>query len=237
MPADSADAREIEKLSRDWREKWLVSLESQIFNLHHRRQVHDDLMHLLDAQGHPQKGIFQDFFHGMYIESQAMAIRRQADRGSDTISLRRLIGQLEEHRDKLTREWYINRWMSGRSLNSPDQRERLEAEMHLAHANSAFDKFTDKSGDVCIGRRRLCADRAQLDTIVGRVERYATENIAHTLVDPEAKTVTYGEFNAAIDQLGDMLRRFHLIIDQGGLMSATPVIQGDWKGPFRTPLA
>lgn len=41
----------------------------------------------------------------------------------------------------------------------------------------------------------------------------------------------------AVEHLGEMLRRYYLLINQGGLMTVTPTIQGDWKGPFRKPLA
>lgn len=63
------------------------------------------------------------------------------------------------------------------------------------------------------------------------------EHIAHVALDPSPEVVTYAEFDAAITHLGKMLKRYHLLITQGGLVSATPVIQGDWKGLFRKPLA
>jgi hypothetical protein len=165
-----------------------------------------------------------------------MAIRRQADDDRRTLSLRRLIGQLEQHRRKFTRAWYVPRWVGDRDLKAADERERLEARFHSDAANAAFDRFTDKPGDECVGGRQLQADREQLLALTEAVSRYANATVAHLEQQPDDVTVTYAEFHRALDHLGEMLRRYYLLINQGGLVSTTPAIQGDWKGPFRKPL-
>jgi hypothetical protein len=228
---------EIDALLVEWESVWLESLSLQVYDLHHRRQLHDEFMAMLDAQDHPDTDIFRDAFHRMYIEAQVMAIRRQADNDSRTLSLRRLIGQLEQHRLQFTRDWYVQRWLGDRNPNSPNERERLEAQFHLDAANEAFQRFTDEPGGVHLGARRLQDDRQQLLAITEAVVRYANTTVAHAEREPENVTVTYADFHGAVEHLGQMLRRYYLLINQGGLMTATPTIQGDWKGPFRKPLA
>lgn len=93
----------------EWKDVWLRSLTAQVYELHHRRQIHDEFMEMLDSQDHPDTDIFRDAFHRMYIESQVLAIRRQADDDSRALSLRRLIGQLEQRRRDFTRTWYVAR--------------------------------------------------------------------------------------------------------------------------------
>lgn len=228
---------EIDALLVEWEGTWLTSLRQQVYDLHHRRQLHDDFMAMLDAQDHPDTDIFSDAFHRMYIEAQVMGIRRQADDDPRTLSLRRLIGQLEAHRRQFTRAWYVARWLGERDTDASDERERLEARFHLEAANDAFDKFTDKPGAPHLGGRRLQADRQQLLDVTQDVVRYASATVAHAERDPDSVTVTYADFHRAVDHLGEMLRRYYLLINQGGLATATPTIQGDWKGPFRKPLA
>jgi len=58
----------------EWK-TWLEALETQIYVLHHRRQIHDEFMEMLEAADDGDQ-TFRDAFHGMYIESQVMAIRR-----------------------------------------------------------------------------------------------------------------------------------------------------------------
>lgn len=227
----------MDELLSEWKGVWLQALRQQVLDLHYRREVHDELLQMLDAQDHPDTGTFRDVFHRMYIESQVMAIRRQADDDPRTLSLRRLIGQLEQHRREFTRSWYVERWMAGMDPSSPDKQTRLESKMHLEFAHDAFDRFTDRRGDPCLGGRRLHQDREDLLSPTAAVVRYANAVVAHAERGPDNVHVTYDEFHAAITHLGDMLRRYELLIGQSGLASATPTIQGDWKGPFRRPLA
>lgn len=227
----------MDELLAEWNSVWLESLETQIYDLHHRRELHDGLMEMLDAQDHRDTDIFRDAFHRMYIESQVMAIRRQADSDSMTLSLRRLVGQLEARRREFTREWFVRRWMGERDPESADERERLEARLHLRMANDAFDKFTDSPGDAHLGGRSLQRDRETLVSITDDVVRYTNATVAHAEQSPNDVHVTYNDFHRALEHLGEMLRRYYLLINQGGLVSAKPTIQGDWRGPFRRPLA
>lgn len=230
------EAVDIDALLVEWETVWLESLAYQVYELHHRRQLHDEFIGMLDAQDHPDTGIFRDAFHRMYIEAQVMAIRRQVDEDPTTQSLWRLIGQLDAHRHHFTRDWYVKRWLGGRDPESPDERERLEARAHLRAANGAFDKFTDEPCGRKLGGRRLQEDRQRLLDMTDGVVRYANKTVAHAERAPQHVTVTYADFHNAVEHLGDMLRRYYLLINQGGLATATPVIQGNWKGPFLKPL-
>ena len=210
-----------------------VSLEPlyrQILELNHRRQLHDEFVELLEAQGHPQRGIFGEAFHRMYLEAQCLAIRRQADDDSRTLSLRRLIGQLEQHRKHFTREWYVGRWL-GR-----EPRDEADRKFHTKMANDAFDRFVDASKPDQLGGRMLQADREALQAATESVVTYVNSYVAHAEHEPEQRETTYDEFHKAIEHLSEMLKRYYLLINQGGLVTSTPVIQGDWKGPFRQPL-
>lgn len=206
----------IDELLAEWEDVWLESLKYQVYELHHRREIHDEFMDLLEASGHPDTEIFRDAYHGMYIEAQVMAIRRQADDDPRTLSLRRLIGQIEPHRRKFTRSWYVSRWMDGVAPESDEERERLEAQLHLRMANDAFDQFSDAVGDEVLSGRRLQEDRAQLVATTDQVVRYANATVAHAERTPGDVKVTYGDFHRALDHLGQMLRRYYLLINQEG---------------------
>ncbi len=166
-----------------------------------------------------------------------MAIRRQADDDKRTFSLRRLIGQLEQHHREFTREWYVRRWLGNGDRASPDERARIKARTDLKLANAAFDKFTDKPGDTHLSGSRLQEDSDRLLETSEGVLRYANSVVAHYERSPKDVLVTYEDFHAALDYLSEMLCRYYLLISQDSLMKTTPVIQGDWKGPFRKPLA
>ena len=84
------DGKTIDELLVEWDRDWLESLELQIYDIQHHRQLNDEFMELLDGQDHPDTDIFRDAFHRMYLESQVMAIRRKADdRGTGRVSVTR----------------------------------------------------------------------------------------------------------------------------------------------------
>lgn len=232
----ATDEPSIDDLLAQWEGIWLDALKHQIYDMNHRRQVHDEFMVLLEQQDHPDTDIFGECFHHMYIEAQVLAIRRQVDNDPRTLSLRRLIGQLESHRRQFTRSWYIARWLDGRDPSSEDLHERELAKLHLELANGAFDQFTDGPGDEQLGCRRLQKDRERLLQMTEKVVAFANAVVGHTQKVPLDIEVTYNDFHQALEHLGEMLQRYYLLINQGGLVTTTPVIQGDWKGLFRKPL-
>lgn len=226
----------IDELLKDWEERWLKSVGEQIYRLHHRRQIHDEFLEMLDADRNPDAVTFADEFHQMYLESQTLAIRRQADDDHRSLSLRRLIGQLQEHRKEFTRAWYVERWIGDLDVHSTDERSRLYAEFQHGMANDAFDQFTDEPRGEVLGGRRLSDDRDELLAITAKVVDFVNENVAHVAAEPSAAPVTYEEFHGALAHLESMLKRYYLLINQGALITATPEIQTDWKAPFRRPL-
>lgn len=200
-----------EQLLVEWDGIWLESLKSQIYDIQHRRQLHDEFMEMLDGQEHRDTHIFRDAFPRMYVESQVMAFRRQADDDKRTLSLRRLIGQLECHHREFTSEWYVSRWLDDGDRASLDERARSKERMDLKRANAAFDNFTDNPGDPHLSRSRLQADRDKLLSITEGVVIYTNTMVAHAERTPEDVGITYADFHEALDHLSEMLCRYHLL--------------------------
>lgn len=216
-----------------WSE-WIERLENRVLDLNHRRQLHDEFMALLDGQDHRDTVVFQDAFHHMYLEAHTIGIRRLVDGDRRTISFKRLLGQLEEHRNEFTRDSYVRRWVDG-PAESPKLRDEVDQRFHTTMANRAFDRFSEM-GDA-LSRRVIAQDRDQLDRATERLVQYVDEHVAHLAASPTNDAPTYDEFHRALDHLGGMLQKYRLLIDQVSLAWTTPTIQGDWKGPFRKPLA
>jgi hypothetical protein len=168
----------------------------------------------------------------MYLEAQTIGIRRLVDGDARTISLRRLIGQLEQHRAQFTREVYVNRHLAGAARRQPlDAQDR---QFHTSMANHAFDQFSESGAS--LSRAVLSHHRDELDQVTRSVVRFVDERVAHLATSPEDEPPSYDEFHHALKVLGEMLQRYRLLIDQVTLAWTTPAIQSDWKGPFRQPL-
>lgn len=226
----------IDELCIDWLEEWIPRIQQEIHDLHHRREIHDGMMEMLDRAGDADTGVFRAAFHRMYLESQLTAIRRQADTDSRTISLRRLIGQLNHHRSEFTRDWFVDRWLAGFGEGRDETRNQIEINMHTEMANLAFDKFADDGSPNRLGGRALAADLERLSSATSAVSRYVDTQVAHSDRSAPPVETTYDEFHASMDELGALLQRYHLLITQNSLVSAKPTIQADWRRPFRSAL-
>lgn len=65
-----------------------------------------------------------------------------------------------------------------------------------------------------------------------RVHNYVDQFVAHKQESPKAVTATFEDVDAAIDQLGELLQKYLLIVQNERLMLDT-VMAGDVMAPFR----
>jgi len=231
MVSDDDLTPDIDTALADWEALWLPSITSQVFNMQHRRQLHDEFVELL-SDGRPTGGgIFEQFFHQIYLEAQTLSVRRQCDKDSRTLSLRRLVGQLEKHRADFTRVWYVDRWMEAWRMNHP-QGDADDEEFQRWTANHTFDAYTDLPGDDVLGHRRLQKDRAALLEVSKKLIDLVNRTIAHADGRGKIEDVTYAEFHAAMDYVAAMFERYYLLISRSSLVSSTPVVPLDWLAPF-----
>jgi hypothetical protein len=228
---------DVEALVVRLQDPWLSTIYREIIEMHHRKEIHDGMRDMLEAQAHSDVGYFWEAFHRMYIESQTTGIRRQTDDDSRTLSLRRLLGQIQENRKLLTRAWYVGR--ARRTVSAEEVADDdLVGELSQASlASNDFDQFTDSPGDEYISLKKLDADRRLLLETSKKVTDYVDTVVAHTDEHPTPDPPTYNEFEESIRVLGDMLKRYFLLIKGNSLADVTPTIQGDWQRPFRTALA
>jgi hypothetical protein len=211
---------------------WTERIFKETVNIYHRRVVYESMLEMLREQNHPDAGLFFETYNDQYIEAQAMAIRRQADDNDRTVSLRRLLRRLDRHRAFITREWYHDRM-----LRPSDGHEDWRGdEFHQYVTDNRFDVFTKRAGDSKLWRKRILDDIKSLVAASETVVDYANTNIAHLQID-EPSTVTYDEFNDAINSLGALAQRYYSFVHGSSLPSLTPTVEGDWRGPFRSPLA
>ena len=57
----------------------------------------------------------------------------------------------------------------------------------------------------------------------------------HRALERYRGAATFADLNTAIDELGHLLARYWLLLNQGGMVSVEPVIQEDWEAALRVP--
>lgn len=204
-------------------ERWGNHLEriiQETYRTHHYRQLYRGLAEITQAADLPPSSIF-DAFGIWYITAQTASIRRQLDRTRGTVSLWRLLDDIARNPDVASRDRHVAVWL----------RNTAEPVVDEAHAN--FDRFAGGREHDQIAVRLVRADLDELRGVGEVVERYANEAVAHTTVDETRTVLTYVELNTAIDHIGELVKKYASLLKATILWQLEPVIQHDWKAPFR----
>jgi hypothetical protein len=216
-------------------EKWMrwidetitnnVSITYDVSSMLLRREAWLEVASILQRNGQLPDSYWWKFMRDTYVDTQAVAVRRQADTHRDAASLGKLIQQIRDDPVKLTCEWWLTLW------DTPaNEVDRLFAE----------GKWAEEFGG-SIGRHLdpaiPAADLESLIAASANVKAYVDKYVAHA--DPSAAstkiTLTLQEIHDAIDVIGQCFHRYYLLFTASDIGILVPVIQHDWQAVFRTP--
>ncbi len=176
-----------------------------------------------------------------------MGVRRQLDKRADSVSLRRLLGEMAQKPQILSRQRHVIAYavklMGGGdtapSAPPPDGEvqggayalTRSEAE-HIA--NESFDKYADR-GNPHMPPSVIQQDLADLEKQGNTVKTFATKKVAHLDENPPAALPTFDELDACVDFLERLVLKYELILKTSASCSLLPTRQYDWKAIFYEP--
>jgi hypothetical protein len=206
-----------------WR-AWLSEhgkVRDEVLNLHLRRYVWQEIMRMLREYGDRlPDSYWWRFMVDNYIACQAIAVRRQADTDSRVITLGRLLTEINKDAERITRPVLAAIWKPDDPLDERD----LDA------------KFSEFSG----GCRHFDSAIAQADLEAlrdgaAKVSSYADRHLAHLDATPlpVEQLPSVDDLHAAIGVIGDLFRRYQLLLTAADMPSLVPILQPDWMAPFR----
>jgi hypothetical protein len=203
-----------------WR-GWLATVGADVQNLHQSRQLFDEVTRLFQRNDAELiRGPFWQWMAGNYAWSIAMGIRPQTDVDEDVVFMARLIEDIANHPDALTRSWFVERWVA----NATD---RLAAE----RAHAIFDQHApDRALHVQVERIRR--DREGLRDDARRVRDVVNRRFAHNSLREAPDDVTLGEVNEALNSIGERYRVYARLLTQARSVNLNPPLPADWDRPF-----
>jgi hypothetical protein len=163
--------------------------------------------------------LFFDFLRDTYATNQAAAIRRQAERSSRVVSLGRLLREIEAGHERLTRQRFVGAW--------PREDQPRGHETFTKH-------FAGTIGDH-LDSEIVAADISRLETDAKKVVDHVDQYVAHTEEKPVAELATFEELNAAIVVIGELFRRYALLLTGDSYATLVPVPQDNWEAIFKFP--
>ncbi len=222
MPSSSA-------LIRRWKQ-WLNTINRDIVGLAHQRRIFREIAEMFRANPTLQQsdGTVWEWLAENYATTAAVGVRRQADRSSrrPVISLERLLTEIAANPGVLTREWFVRQYVQDRPPIARRDFQRM--------GERGFNNFAGPTSKR-ISARRVLSDRQKLRTAAARVTHYVNKRLAHRARRGYRGPATFADLSAAIDELGRLLQRYQLLVNQAAMGFVEPVIQGDWEAVFRVP--
>jgi hypothetical protein len=205
-------------------EKWLGWLEEKIrpevLTIYWRRHVYRTVADITSSRKpHLPASHFFDYLRDTYAITQAVAVRRQAERSSRVISLGTLLAEVAAEPERMTRERFVSQY------DADDQGRGDEAftEHFGGHVADHLDPAL------------VSADIDRLKVESAKVVRYVNRNFAHLDLDPVRELPLFEDLNAAIDVVGEMFKRYVLLLTASGYAQLVPVAQERWEAVFDEP--
>jgi hypothetical protein len=231
-------------------EKWLHWFEkgvsNDIYGMHLRRFAWDRMAEI--AKANPAVGktesYYWEFQFETYAGTQAAVVRRQTDAyDSQVASLGRIIHEMSETPDILSRSWWVGLWgRRGRDEEKERWKSTAEKAWNENYAGHVGEHFDPKIA---------LADLAELLAGAEKVRCYVDQHIAHfdastipresgspEVPPPEApkgSIPTLSEVHEAIDLVGRMFQKYGNLLTAASWVDLTPVLQHDWEAVFRVP--
>ncbi len=190
--------------------------------MHLHRHAWQEVGSIIDRNGGLPDSYYWQYMRDVYAVTQSVAVRRQADQDGQVITLGRLILEISQQPENISRAFYLAMW------DEPRYPDRLIGER-------AYREMAG-SGDYLDPAIPL-ADLAALVEASASVKKYVDRHLAHSDRRPVPTTSLpkLDDVHTAIDTIGDLHRRYHALLTCIGITQLVPVIPHDWLAVFRQP--
>jgi hypothetical protein len=207
--------------------RWLSDLRQDLIQIHHHREMWTAVSHAMIEKAPatpPTPATWLNHYQRLYVDGQTIAVRRVIRSNAswkDNVSLGRVIESMVDNPQVLSLDRHLERWLK---RDGPDQ---------LNRARSEYAYWSDGSGNLRVSR--LNEDKADLNRVAEGVMTFADRSVAHTAEGRAHHPLTFGELDAAIDQVAKVFQDYAVLVT-GTYHFLTPVIQDNWQAAFYRPL-
>lgn len=200
--------------------KWIEVIRKDTESILLNKDIHNRYLEIVKANKEIQSpSDFHEWTIRNYGSYVVMAIRRQLDKDDDVISLKRLLTELKESPQSLTKAWFRTLYKDTPN-NGPIPMEAFADGDFESHASN-LEYFDPAVAD---------ADIAKLETLGKAITKYANKQIAHrTKVEV---SLTFSEINKFLEEFETVVKKYILLLTASGYSSLTPVFQYDWEVIF-----
>jgi hypothetical protein len=193
-------------------------LFDDIKTIAHHRDLYRKVTAMIEAK--PALQVWSPFYDWMqfaYFRSQAMAIRRLVDWDPRSVSLIKLIEEIIDHPEVLTRRRFVG--LYSKPLRTHD----------FAHRH--FETIA-RPGASMVDRRVIQRHRRDVLRAQRRLRRFVNKYVAHRAKRPMRRLPTYADFDQCVDVIEGLGKAFSFILLAEGT-DVVPQMDYGWDKAFR----
>lgn len=205
--------------------KWIEILHDEAISVHANKYIFLEVQKIISENPNIQKpSHFFQYYSNNYSISVLMGIRRILFPNSDGVSFHQLLLDINENYKLISRDYYKS--LYGKKL------DRLDEDI----ANSDFDTFSGNTKELknYIDKNLIESDLRKIDELGSKVKSFIDKRVAH-FDDKPPDTInipTFADMDNCVEFIGELLKRYMLILKSIGLDNLTPIFQYDWKAIF-----
>lgn len=211
-----------EQLRQKWK-RWLDEIGNQLGWLLTSHDIFEELRHIVDSNKKIQSpDLFYRWILDNYVARVTVGIVRLNDCDTRTISLRRLITEISENPDAMTRDYYV----SGYTNKAP---------VDIGAADRGFDNFAEK-GDKHISPDKLNEDIALLDEKTRVIKIFRDKWVAHFDQNRQDKLLpTFEDVKDALAAIDRTFCKYYLLLTRGSPATRKGTLTVNWKEQLKHP--
>jgi len=200
--------------------RWLDVIKTEVQNLVMAKRTFHEVQQLIsDNPMLHQPNSFYGYLSRTYVSHVVIGIRRQIKCDKQSISMARLLEELIESPQVLTRKYYVDLYKGSIVENFADQ---------------DFNKFA-APGMPYIDSTHVAADLTRLRNYTKRCEDFADKRVAHRDKTEPKELPTFMEVDECIALLDELYVRYFMLFHASHMDSLLPTRQFDWRAIFRVP--
>lgn len=206
--------------------RWIDgTIKSNVLTMHLQRDAWREVSKILEDNGQLPDSYWWAFMRDTYGQTQAIAVRRQADTHSGVASLGKLIEGIRDDPTRLTRDFWLGLW---RDLSDPIDRhfaERAWADQYGGNTGTHLDPAIP------------AADLDALKAAAAGAKRWVDKHVAHADASAVSAsiTLTLKDIHDAIDVIGELFQRYYTLFTAVSMIELVPIMDPKWKAVFRQP--
>jgi len=214
------DKKTQNKVFNKWNE-WLELIYNEVTTLFINRYFFQEVQKMLKNNPKTNKpNHFHNFFAVAYTDSAIIRVRRQIKPNEESISIARLMADMMKHPQVLSRERYV-------ALYKGSPSEDL--------ADADFDHFSRKV-KAHLDPTLIKEHNDILEKKAQKIETYADKRVAHWDEKWNGKKMgeipKYIDLDECIDYLGELFKKYYLLLTGKSFAQITPTLGYDWQEIF-----